>query len=75
MSEEVWRRPEIDSPCRRICLVNPETGLCIGCNRSTEEIARWSMLSPDERRAIMAELPARPNRPTRRGGRAARRGP
>ncbi|WP_438980589.1 DUF1289 domain-containing protein [Lentibacter sp.] len=75
MSEnsKVWQRPEIDSPCIQICVVHPETRLCTGCARSIDEIGRWSRMSPEERRAIMAELPAREAAPTgRRGGRAAR---
>jgi predicted Fe-S protein YdhL (DUF1289 family) len=74
MSADVWKRAEIDSPCIKVCVVHPETRLCIGCNRSIDEIARWSAMAPAERAAIMAELPGRPNRPARRGGRAGRTG-
>ncbi len=74
-SNPVWRRDEIESPCVKICLIHPETGLCLGCKRTLEEIASWSRLTPEERRAIMAELPLRQAAPTRRrGGRAARVG-
>ncbi|WP_298804518.1 DUF1289 domain-containing protein [uncultured Lentibacter sp.] len=70
---KVWHRAEIDSPCIQICVVHPETRLCTGCARSIDEIGRWSRMSAEERRAIMAELPAREAAPTgRRGGRAAR---
>ncbi|HEU0223288.1 MAG TPA: DUF1289 domain-containing protein [Paracoccaceae bacterium] len=59
MSDEVWRRQEIESPCVRICLVHPQAGICIGCHRTLEEIARWSAMTPEARRAVMAELPGR----------------
>jgi len=74
MTEEVWRREEVESPCVKVCLVHPATGLCIGCHRTVEEIAAWSTLTPEARRAVMAELPARAERakPPRRGGRAGR---
>ncbi len=74
MSDEVWRRDEIESPCIKVCVVHPATGLCVGCHRTIEEIAAWSTLTPEARRAIMAELPARAERakPPRRGGRGAR---
>jgi uncharacterized protein len=35
------------------------SGLCLGCGRTLDEIARWSAMSNEKRRAIMAELPAR----------------
>ena len=70
----VWKRDEIDSPCVQVCLIHPETRLCTGCERTIEEIGRWSQLSPETRRAIMADLPNRTAAPkTRRGGPAARR--
>lgn len=72
-SDAVWSRAEIESPCVKVCVVHPETRMCTGCNRSIDEIARWSQMMPEERRAIMAELPARSAAPKgRRGGRAAR---
>lgn len=74
MSDEVWKRDEIESPCVKVCVVNPETRLCIGCRRTVDEISRWSRMSPEERRAVMAALPARNPGPSgRRGGARARR--
>ena len=49
----------ISSPCIRVCILDPETGLCEGCGRTTEEIARWFRMSEAERLAIMATLPER----------------
>jgi len=73
MSDEVWSRDEIASPCVRICVIHPEARLCTGCMRSAEEIARWSRMTPQERQNIMAELPGRTGLlMRRRGGRAAR---
>ena len=73
MSDHIWARREIDSPCTKICLVHPEERLCVGCYRSIEEIATWSRLTPAERRAIIADLPARaPRLAKRRGGRLGR---
>jgi predicted Fe-S protein YdhL (DUF1289 family) len=47
------------SPCVRVCLIDPETGLCEGCGRTREEIGRWFRLSEEERLRIMADLPER----------------
>jgi hypothetical protein len=55
-------------------VVHPQTRLCVGCNRSIDEISRWSRMTPDERREILAALPARNPGPARRaGGASARR--
>jgi predicted Fe-S protein YdhL (DUF1289 family) len=73
MTGEVWKRDEVQSPCVRLCVVHPEERICVGCYRSIDEISAWSRLTPDERRTIMAELPARaPRLQKRRGGRMAR---
>jgi len=73
MSKTVWTRAEVESPCVRICIVHPAERICTGCLRSLDEIAGWSRYSPEERRAIMDELPNRAGRlKQRRGGRAAR---
>ncbi len=75
MRDDIWKRDEPSSPCVNICVVHPRERLCTGCLRSVEEIAAWGRMGEDERRAIMAELPARaPRLKKRRGGRAARTG-
>jgi len=73
MTDEVWKRDEPDSPCVSICLVHPDTRLCIGCRRTTDEISRWSDMTPVERRMIVAALPGRDPGPVRRGGGARAR--
>lgn len=74
MSDDIWKRDEVESPCIKVCLVHPETRLCTGCHRSLEEIATWSRMSPAARREIMEELPGRAAKlAKRRGGRAARK--
>ncbi|MEM6899951.1 MAG: DUF1289 domain-containing protein [Pseudomonadota bacterium] len=74
MSDDVWKRDEIDSPCVKICSLHPAAKICIGCYRTGNEIAVWGMMSPEERRAVMDELPGRKSQlPGRRGGRRARR--
>ncbi|MEO9648861.1 MAG: DUF1289 domain-containing protein [Roseobacter sp.] len=73
MSDDIWKRAEIESPCIKICVVHPETRLCTGCLRSIDEITAWSKLSPEARRDILDELPSRQKQMSkRRGGRAAR---
>ncbi|MFN4153573.1 MAG: DUF1289 domain-containing protein [Paracoccaceae bacterium] len=73
MNTENWKRDEIESPCVKLCVVHPESRLCIGCLRSIDEITLWSRMSPQDRSAVIEALPARaPLIAKRRGGRAAR---
>ena len=73
MSDDIWTRAEINSPCIKVCVIHPATRLCTGCLRSIDEIGAWSQLTPEARKAVMDDLPARaPLLRQRRGGRAAR---
>ena len=68
--------PEIETPCVRVCVIEPESGFCIGCGRTRTEIGNWLGLSPTERKTIMGGLPERVDnltlRKRRRGGRQGR---
>ncbi|MFZ0425299.1 MAG: DUF1289 domain-containing protein [Xanthobacteraceae bacterium] len=64
--------PGIITPCNRICVVHPQTGLCSGCGRSIAEIAGWSGFSHAERAGVMTQLPARLAAMNGGGGVAAR---
>jgi len=46
----------IDSPCIQVCAIDAATGLCTGCGRMLDEIARWSSMTDVERARIMREL-------------------
>lgn len=52
----------VSSPCMRVCVIDREAGLCEGCGRTLDEIARWGSMGEDERRAIMDGLEARMRR-------------
>jgi predicted Fe-S protein YdhL (DUF1289 family) len=57
--ESLSKPMPIETPCNKICLVDPATGLCLGCGRTLDEIARWTALTDGDRARIMAELPER----------------
>jgi predicted Fe-S protein YdhL (DUF1289 family) len=56
------RRRAAVTPCVKVCMVDGQSGLCLGCFRTLSEIGRWEQFSDDERRALMAALPARRSR-------------
>ena len=73
MTDAIWKRDEIDSPCVKVCVIHPSSRICTGCLRTIDEIGAWSRMTPEARRAVMAELPSRAGQVAkRRGGRAAR---
>jgi hypothetical protein len=49
----------IKTPCVKVCVVDAESGLCLGCYRTLPEVAGWARFSDAERDALMAELPGR----------------
>jgi predicted Fe-S protein YdhL (DUF1289 family) len=49
----------LETPCIEVCAIDAETGLCRGCGRTIDEIARWAAMTSEQRRVIMAILPAR----------------
>lgn len=71
----------IESPCILVCSIDMKTGYCFGCGRTSAEIGAWLAMSPEQRRNVMALLPARletverkPRRETRRTRMARKRG-
>jgi predicted Fe-S protein YdhL (DUF1289 family) len=52
----------LETPCIEVCAIDAETGLCRGCGRTIDEIARWAPMTSKQRRAIMAMLPTRRER-------------
>jgi predicted Fe-S protein YdhL (DUF1289 family) len=49
----------MESPCTKVCALDPSGNICIGCRRTVDEIAAWGSLSDVQRARIMAELPKR----------------
>ena len=62
---------DIESPCNKVCIVDPISALCIGCGRSLAEIEGWLRFTPEQRVRVMAELPQRLNMLAARGSASA----
>ncbi|OFZ90734.1 MAG: hypothetical protein A2V78_03025 [Betaproteobacteria bacterium RBG_16_64_18] len=52
----------VPSPCINVCRMSRDTGYCEGCLRTIGEIAGWSQYSGNQKRAVLARLPARKGR-------------
>ena len=59
MSEKPAPPAPIKTPCIKVCVVDGESGLCLGCYRKLNEVAAWGRLTDAERDQILAELPER----------------
>ena len=53
----------VASPCIEVCKMSSATGYCEGCHRTVAEIAGWSDYSDEQKRAVLARLPARGYKP------------
>ncbi|MCG6951831.1 MAG: DUF1289 domain-containing protein [Betaproteobacteria bacterium] len=42
-----------------VCVMDDATGLCRGCYRTLDEIARWSVMPDREKRAVIVILEQR----------------
>jgi hypothetical protein len=48
--------PTVPSPCIGVCSFDEASGCCLGCLRTLDEIAGWSLFSNAEKAAIRAQL-------------------
>lgn len=55
-------RPNIVSPCIKVCAVDGETSLCLGCGRTLKEIGGWTQFDDAGRDEVIGMLPERLNR-------------
>jgi predicted Fe-S protein YdhL (DUF1289 family) len=49
----------IETPCVKVCTLDAQRRLCLGCGRTVGEIAAWAGMTPAERRRVMDALPER----------------
>ncbi len=50
---------DVASPCVSLCEMSRHNAFCVGCFRTLDEIASWSVLDAQAKRAIVAALPGR----------------
>lgn len=49
----------IETPCIKVCTIEPRTGFCRGCGRTLVEIANWVGMGPASRTAVLSQLTTR----------------
>ena len=54
----------VASPCNSVCRIDAGSGWCEGCLRTLDEIAAWSTMDDDAKRAVWEALALREHEPT-----------
>jgi len=49
----------ISSPCNNICSIDPNSGLCLGCDRTLSEIGEWASATDIRKKEILTLLESR----------------
>lgn len=47
------------SPCIKVCVVDGQTGWCLGCARALSEIGGWVRMDDTAKCAVLEQLPDR----------------
>ncbi|QSP94275.1 DUF1289 domain-containing protein [Marinobacter salinisoli] len=51
-------RDRVRSPCVHVCALD-ENDMCIGCQRTGDEILRWTQMTDEERREVLKSVAKR----------------
>ena len=46
----------VKSPCVAVCKIDYESGYCIGCKRTIEEITNWSTMNDSNKKKILIRV-------------------
>lgn len=50
---------DVPSPCVNVCQMDSQTGLCLGCLRTLDEIADWMDYTISEKLEVLGRLDER----------------
>jgi len=42
-----------------VCVLDTETGFCLGCYRTIDEIGGWMMMTPERKQQVMDDIAER----------------
>jgi len=49
---------KVNSPCVSVCALD-ENSICVGCQRSSDEIIGWTSMTNDQRREVLRKVAER----------------
>ncbi len=47
---------KVISPCINNCRIDKQTGYCIGCLRTIDEITHWSLMKADQQKNVLEKV-------------------
>jgi uncharacterized protein len=47
---------DVESPCVRICMIDPDHDFCVGCWRTLREISDWHRYTPEQKQSLLPVL-------------------
>lgn len=47
---------DIPSPCVKVCTMDTERGVCLGCYRTLDEIGSWGAFNVAQKLAVMVKI-------------------
>tara|TARA_B100000780_G_C21049689_1_gene421493 strand:+ start:772 stop:936 length:165 start_codon:yes stop_codon:yes gene_type:complete len=50
-----------ESPCIKICDIDPKSNICRGCGRTIKEISNWINMDDEEKEMLLLNLKERVN--------------
>jgi predicted Fe-S protein YdhL (DUF1289 family) len=53
---EKKRQQQVVNPCIQICSIDWESGLCMGCSRTADEVNNWPQMTAEEQLKVIKEL-------------------
>ena len=51
------KHEQVIDPCIQICTIDPDSELCMGCSRTSEEINNWFLMTPEEQIELIKKCP------------------
>ena len=49
----------VESPCKNVCTLDKDSGLCLGCCRYADEIFNWMSFTEEQKKTIISNIEKR----------------
>jgi len=46
----------VESPCNAVCSIDADSGLCVSCSRTEEEIVNWLIYGEEQKKMVLENI-------------------